>query len=487
MTSLRRSGGSGDSGGGSSGSGGGRTSSHCGAVWWGVSGGGQMQLQQSQRESLPPQQLLSGGGLVQLQRRPRKTLMPQQLREWYAQRGAFRSSARCPYVIRTGARDGQTSGTAGDTRAGGVGVTRLGGAGVTAGAGGTRGAAAAGPGGARTRGTGANRTGSVGGAGAGDSTEPGAAGARGRGDGGTGTGGTGAGGAGAVGTGDRGTSAGGAGAGGISAGGAGAGGARAVDPRAGGVGAGGAVSGGTGAGGTQPLLQPASALSAPSPYTEQAGGLTERREPASCPASPVRTGRRVPRPRPPPVPGTHAMVLRPSSVPLRVPLPPPPESSLPAVPDPESDRARATSPIVSCLLATIVTDPSFESSAASALVAELVDFAATYRLDYATTLVAEYASASPPSVGDAPDIPTPCSYAEVITGPFSSQWQAAMDAEMASWKSTGTYVDAVPPSRANIVDGMWIFRVKRPSGSPPAFKARYVARGFSQRQGVENG
>ncbi|CAI7796212.1 unnamed protein product [Closterium sp. NIES-54] len=64
-------------------------------------------------------------------------------------------------------------------------------------------------------------------------------------------------------------------------------------------------------------------------------------------------------------------------------------------------------------------------------------------------------------------------------------WQAAMDAEMASWKSTGTYVDAVPPSRANIVDGMWIFRVKRPPGSTLAFKARYVARGFSQRQGVD--
>ncbi|CAI7875619.1 unnamed protein product [Closterium sp. NIES-53] len=56
-----------------------------------------------------------------------------------------------------------------------------------------------------------------------------------------------------------------------------------------------------------------------------------------------------------------------------------------------------------------------------------------------------------------------------------------MDIEMASWKSTGTYVDEVPPPRANIVDGMWIFIVKRPSGSPPAFKARYVARGFTQR------
>ncbi|CAI7790423.1 unnamed protein product [Closterium sp. NIES-53] len=60
-----------------------------------------------------------------------------------------------------------------------------------------------------------------------------------------------------------------------------------------------------------------------------------------------------------------------------------------------------------------------------------------------------------------------------------------MDAEMASWKSTGTYVDEVPPPGANIVSGMWIFRAKRPPGSPPVFKVRYVPRGFSQRQGVD--
>ncbi|CAI7891060.1 unnamed protein product [Closterium sp. NIES-54] len=82
-------------------------------------------------------------------------------------------------------------------------------------------------------------------------------------------------------------------------------------------------------------------------------------------------------------------------------------------------------------------------------------------------------------------IPTPRSYVEAIAGEYSSQWQTAMDAEMASWKSTGTYLDEVPPLGANIVDGMWIFRVKRPLGSPPAFKARYVDRGFSQRQGVD--
>ncbi|CAI7871455.1 unnamed protein product, partial [Closterium sp. NIES-54] len=94
-------------------------------------------------------------------------------------------------------------------------------------------------------------------------------------------------------------------------------------------------------------------------------------------------GRRVPRPRPPPDLGTHDMALRPSSIPMCVPLPPPPESSLREVPEPECDRSHAANPTVSRLLATAVLDP------ASALVAELVDFAATSRLDYATALVAE--------------------------------------------------------------------------------------------------
>ncbi|CAI7846059.1 unnamed protein product [Closterium sp. NIES-54] len=65
-------------------------------------------------------------------------------------------------------------------------------------------------------------------------------------------------------------------------------------------------------------------------------------------------------------------------------------------------------------------------------------------------------------------------------GPYSSEWKTAMDVEMAPWKSTGIYVNEVPPQRPNIVDDMWIFRVKRPPSSPPVFKARYIARGFRQ-------
>ncbi|CAI7826656.1 unnamed protein product [Closterium sp. NIES-53] len=425
-------------------------------------------------------------------------------------------------AVGSGAAPGAASGgaTSGGAEPGGAGSegARSGGAehggcaAVLAGAGGTGGAAATGPQGARTSRAGAAGSGGVGCAGAVHPTEPGAAGTRGAGAGGVGVGGPGTGGAGAARAGVKVTGAGGSGPAGSGA----------VDPGAGG--AGGTVRprpyfipqlqqvlgvpSSTGLSPpflcpppnqSQPPLHPASPLPAPSPYTEQSGGLTELREPSSRPVSPVRTTCRAPCSRPPPVPGTHTMAFRPSSVPLRVPLLAPPESSLPEVPDPAFDRARAASPTISRLLATAITDPSFESAAASALVAELLDFAAACRLDYPTALVAESVSASPSSVGgecalgtdvledrqedfeclaaavprfasmllapggdpDAPHISTPRSYAEAITDPYSSQWQAAMDAKMASWK------------------------VKRTPGSPPAFKARYVAQGFSQRQGVD--
>ncbi|CAI7749090.1 unnamed protein product [Closterium sp. NIES-54] len=456
----------------------------------------------------------------------RELLSPQELREWFARRWSRAAGAGGPPVAPGpgGARNGGNGaiGTGGAAAAAGVGPTRASGA---AGAGATRGVGAGvGPTGASE----AAGAGAIGGFGAGDGPVGGIAGA---------TGGTGA-----VGP---------AGVGAVGAGGAIGTGAATGGP--------GAVPVGTGdpaqprpyfvplleqvlglppsLGPAPPLecpqpvqsqsqFQPVSTVPAPSPYAGPTGGLAERREPASCPASLVRTtrtSRRAPRPRPPAVPGTHQMTQRPSTAPLRVPLPSPPESSLPVLADPASDSLRAASPTVARLLSTVVTDPSFESTAASALVAELVDFAACCRLDYAASLVAESASVCPPSVGgecalstdvledrqeefqcfdaalphlvstliapegdpDAPDIPTPRSYAEAIEGPFSSQWQSAMDAEMASWKSTGTYVDEVPPPGANIVSGMWIFRVKRPPGSPPVFKARYVARGFSQRQGVD--
>ncbi|CAI7782049.1 unnamed protein product, partial [Closterium sp. NIES-54] len=402
---------------------------------------------------------------------PRRSL--QQLGEWFVRRARLWSGA---------------------TGAGGAGDAGAGGAGVTVGAGGIGGTAATGPGGSRTKGTGAARNGGVEGTGVGDPTEPGVVGA----------GGTGACGARAGGNGDT------------------------VRPRPHFVPLLQQVLGVPSSSGiTPPLLcpppdqsqlplQPASPLPAPSPYTEQSGGLTERLVLSRLFTLLVAFLVRV-------LLLSQARTLWRSVLPLfhcvflcRLLLSPLFLRSL-------TLSLTALVLPLPLLLTTALTVPSFEFADVSALVAELLDFAAACRLDHATALIFESASANPPSVGgecaldtdvledrqedfeclaaavphfasmllapegdpDEPDIPTPCSYAEAITGPYSSQWQAAMDAKMASWKSTCTYVDEVPPHGANIVDGMWIFRVKRPTGSPPVFKARYVARGFSQQQGVD--
>ncbi|CAI7870144.1 unnamed protein product, partial [Closterium sp. NIES-54] len=143
-------------------------------------------------------------------------------------------------------------------------------------------------------------------------------------------------------------------------------------------------------------------------------------------------------------------------------------SSLTISSHPITDYYHAARPVVSRALTSLVTDPRATPSSVSALTAAVADFASTRRLDYAKRVVAA---------------PPPCPLN--IGGKWASQWKVAMDAELASWRSTCTYVNAVPPPRANVVDGMWLFKVKRPPGSPPVFKARYVARGFSKREGVD--
>ncbi|CAI7802175.1 unnamed protein product, partial [Closterium sp. NIES-53] len=342
-----------------------------------------------------------------------------------------------------GASGARGNGAAGAVYVGAAGAGGAGGAGGTVGAGGTRGAT------------------SAGGTGATSPTGP-------RGAGGTtGAGGTGAAGAGGA----RGAGAGAAGAGGaggaVGAGGAGAAGAGGVGGARGAVGAGGAgatTTEGTGgpaaptefpnAGTTSSLLFPQllaqSPLPALAPYTAVTESLTERPEPETRASTPelqepetrASVRARVPRvcrSRAPAILGTHDMTLCPSSVPQRVVLPSPPASSLPAVADPPSDLARASSPTVTRFLTTVLMDPKLSSPAASALVAKLVDFAAAYRLDYLASLVSDPDPACPPSVGG-----------EVALG-------------------------------CDVLED----RVKRPPGSPPAFKGRYVARGFSQREEVD--
>ncbi|CAI7926877.1 unnamed protein product [Closterium sp. NIES-53] len=178
----------------------------------------------------------------------------------------------------------------------------------------------------------------------------------------------------------------------------------------------------------------------------------------------------VPRPRPPPVPGTHAMALRPSSVPQRVPLPSPPASSLAHGPDHESDLVRAASPTVP--------------------LAELVDFAAACPLDYAASLVAKSESDCPPSVGGESALGTDVledrkedfeCLAAAVPHLVSMLLAPEGDPDASDIPNPRSYAEAimVPPLKANIVDGMWIFRgslhqeiwLRRPPGFTGSFRA----------------
>ncbi|CAI7866456.1 unnamed protein product [Closterium sp. NIES-53] len=176
-------------------------------------------------------------------------------------------------------------------------------------------------------------------------------------------------------------------------------------------------------------------------------------------------------------------------------LPSPPESALTAsLSTPVTDYYRTYRPSLSLpLLAALTTPPvlwllllPLAVGGESAIGCDALEDR-HFELDFLAAASPHICAMllAPEGEPDALDIPTSRTYVEAVSGPWASQWRDAMDSEMASYRSTGTYVDKVPPPRANVVDDMWIFKVKRPSGSPPIFKARYVAKDFSQREGVD--
>ena len=78
----------------------------------------------------------------------------------------------------------------------------------------------------------------------------------------------------------------------------------------------------------------------------------------------------------------------------------------------------------------------------------------------------------------------PQSYHEAVTSPEAVEWTEAMDNELTMLNVNETYeVTDLPPERS-AVGGRWVFDLR---GDPenPRYKARYVARGYSQTEGVD--
>ncbi|CAI7890154.1 unnamed protein product, partial [Closterium sp. NIES-53] len=162
-------------------------------------------------------------------------------------------------------------------------------------------------------------------------------------------------------------------------------------------------------------------------------------------------------------------------------LPSPSESALTAsLSTPITDYYRTYNHILSRVLASLVNDPRASLSSVSALSAAVTEFASTRRLDYTTSLLAAPPT-SPLAVGGESSLGCDalehrqfeleqCQGLSPLSGelPWTQRWPPTNPQAPTSTRS--------PPPVANVVDGMWIFRVKRPPGSPPVFKARYVVR-----------
>lgn len=77
---------------------------------------------------------------------------------------------------------------------------------------------------------------------------------------------------------------------------------------------------------------------------------------------------------------------------------------------------------------------------------------------------------------------------QALSGCDREKWQEAIDAELNALKKNGTWSLVKPePSMVNInlVDSKWIFKIKKEPGGKKRYKARLVARGFTQRHGLD--
>ena len=79
----------------------------------------------------------------------------------------------------------------------------------------------------------------------------------------------------------------------------------------------------------------------------------------------------------------------------------------------------------------------------------------------------------------------PKTYRQAVNSHDHSNWHKAMEDEMNSLKDNNTF-DLVPlPEGKNTVGGKWVYNIKESANGTKSFKARYVAKGYSQIEGID--
>jgi hypothetical protein len=83
-------------------------------------------------------------------------------------------------------------------------------------------------------------------------------------------------------------------------------------------------------------------------------------------------------------------------------------------------------------------------------------------------------------------IPIPETFHAAVASEHAEYWKCAMDEEMSSFEANSVFEFMELPESRKPVGGRWIYSIKRnEQGVVSKFKARWVAKGYSQREGID--
>lgn len=79
----------------------------------------------------------------------------------------------------------------------------------------------------------------------------------------------------------------------------------------------------------------------------------------------------------------------------------------------------------------------------------------------------------------------PVTFSEAVKSNKSREWVHAMDEEIRSLKENNTFTLTTLPEGKKAVGGKWVYAIKKNIDGSEKYKARFVAKGFSQKHGID--